>query len=358
MISRNNIYVIAEVGVNHNGDLKLAKKLIIAAKKSGANAVKFQNFSAEKLATKNSKKALYQKKYTKKNESQYQMLKKLELRIENYYDLKKLCKKVNIEFISSVFDEESIDFLSTKLKIKYIKVPSGEITNYPLLRKLQKIKNKIILSTGMATLKEIVNALNIIGRKKIFKLINEKNVIIEKKRLYKKLKQKVYILHCVTDYPVENKYANLSAIENLRENLKLNIGYSDHTLGILAPLIAASKGAKIIEKHFTLNRNMSGPDHKASLEPNEFKKMVKNLRICEVMNGGGQKKIQKCELKNINIARKSIVAKKFIKKNEKFSYLNLTTKRPGNGLCPMKITNLINKKAKRNFKPDELIKLK
>ena len=358
MILKNNIYVIAEIGVNHNGDLKLAKKLIIAAKKTGANAVKFQNFSAEKLATKNSKKASYQKKNTKKNETQYQMLKKLELRIENYFDLKKLCEKINIEFISSVFDEESIDFLSTKLKTKYIKVPSGEITNYPLLRKLQKIKNKIIISTGMSNLKEIVNSLNIICRSKIFKFINEKKVIIKNRKLHKKLKKKIYILHCVTDYPVENKYANLSAVENLKKNLELNIGYSDHTLGILAPLIAASKGAKIIEKHFTLSKNMSGPDHKASLEPSEFKKMVEYLRIFEVMNGDGQKKIQKCELKNINIARKSIVAKKFIKKNEIFSYLNLTTKRPGNGLSPMKISSLINRKAKNNFKPDELIKLK
>ncbi len=358
MILKNNIYIIAEVGVNHNGDLKLAKKLIIAAKKVGANAVKFQNFSADKLATRNSKKASYQKKNTKKKETQHQMLKKLELRIENYYELKKLCEKINIEFISSVFDEESIDFLSSKLKIKFIKVPSGEITNYPLLRKLQKIKSQIILSTGMANLKEIVNTLNIIGRNKIYKFVNKKKVIIKNRKLHKKLKKKIYILHCVTDYPVENKYANLSAIENLKDNLELNVGYSDHTSGILAPLIAASKGAKIIEKHFTLSKNMSGPDHKASLEPIEFKKMVEYLRIFEVMNGDGQIKIQKCELKNINIARKSIVAKKFIKKNEKFSYLNLTTKRPGNGLSPMRISSLINRRAKNNFKPDELIKLK
>ncbi len=357
MIFNNKIYIIAEIGVNHNGDMKLAKKLIVAAKYTGANAVKFQNFTAEKLATKNSKKATYQKKNTKKNETQYEMLKKLELKKDNYFELKKFCKKIKIEFISSVFDEESITFLSTKLKVKYIKVPSGEITNYPLLQKLQKINKKIILSTGMANLREIVISLNIIARNKIFKFINDDKVIIKNKQLHKKLKKKICILHCVSDYPVENKYANLSAIENLKKNLELNIGYSDHTLGVLAPLIAVSKGAKIIEKHLTLSNDMTGPDHKASLEPNEFKKMIKYLRTFEVMNGSGQKKLQKCELKNINIARKSIVAKKFIKKNELFSYLNLTTKRPGKGLSPMKISSLIHKKAKKNFQPDELIKL-
>lgn len=357
MILKNNIYVIAEIGVNHNGDLKLAKRLIIAAKKAGANAVKFQNFTADKLATKNSKKASYQKKNTKKNETQYEMLKKLELKQDNYFELKRFCKKKKIEFISSVFDEESVDFLSKKLKTQYIKVPSGEITNYLLLQSLQKIKNKIILSTGMANLEEIINCLNIIASKKIFKIENQEKVRIKDKKLHKKIKEKIFILHCVTDYPVEDKYANLSAIENLKEKLKLNIGYSDHTLGILAPLIAVSKGAKIIEKHFTLNKNLSGPDHKASLEPDEFKKMVDNLRIFEVMNGDGLKKLQKCEFKNINIARKSIVAKKFIKKNDLFSYLNLTTKRPGNGLSPMKIVSLINKKAKKDFQPDELIKI-
>ncbi len=357
MTLRNNIYIIAEIGVNHNGNLKLAKKLIIAAKKAGADAVKFQNFTAEKLATKNSKKATYQKKNTKKNETQYEMLKKLELKNENYFELKKFCKKINIEFISSVFDEESVNFLSKKLKTKYIKVPSGEINNYPLLVQLQKTKSKIILSTGMSNLKEIVLSLNIIANNEIYKFVNKKKEIIKNKKLHNKFKKSICILHCVTDYPVENKYANLSAIENLKKNLDLRIGYSDHTLGILAPLIAVSKGAKIIEKHFTLNNNMPGPDHKASLEPNEFKKMVDYLRIFEVMNGNGQKKLQKCELKNINIARKSIVAKKFIKKNEVFSYLNLTTKRPGNGLSPMKISSLIDKKAKKNFQPDELIKL-
>ncbi len=357
MILKNKIYVIAEIGVNHNGSFDLAKKLIFAAKKSGADAVKFQNFTADSLATKNSKKALYQKKNTKSNETQYEMLKKLELKKEYYFKLKKLSEKIKIDFISSVFDEDSVDFLTKKLKIKYLKIPSGEITNLLILKKLQKIKNKIILSTGMANLREIINSLNLIAKNKVYKFINEKKIIIRNKSLHKKLKEKIFVLHCVTDYPVEDKYANLSAIENLETKLKLNIGYSDHTLGILAPLIAASKGAKVIEKHFTLKKSMPGPDHKASLEPYEFKKMISYLRVFEVMNGDGKKKLQKCEIKNINIARKSIVAKKFIKKKEAFSYLNLTTKRPGNGLSPMDISKIINKKAKKNFQPDELIKL-
>ena len=213
MTLKDKIYVIAEIGVNHNGNLKLAKKLIIAAKKTGADAVKFQNFSAKNLATKKSQKADYQKKNTKNNETQYEMLKKLELKKDNYFELKKFCKKTKIEFISSVFDEESIDFLSKKLKTQYIKVPSGELTNYPLLQNLQKIKNKIILSTGMANLKEIVNSLNIIANKKIFKFVNKEKVKIQNQKLHKKFKKRIIILHCVTDYPVENKYANLSAIE-------------------------------------------------------------------------------------------------------------------------------------------------
>lgn len=357
MTSNNKVYVIAEVGVNHNGDMNLAKKLIIAAKKSGADAVKFQNFTADNLATKNSKKAPYQKKNTKINESQHEMLKKLELKINDYFILKKFSQKRNIEFISSVFDGESIDFLTKKLKTKYLKIPSGEITNYLILKRLQNVKNKIILSTGMANLKEIINSLNTISKTQVFKYINEKKIIIKNLKLHKKLKSKIILLHCVTDYPVDDKYANLSAIETLQKKLKLDVGYSDHTLGILAPLIAASKGAKVIEKHLTLNKKMPGPDHKASLEPDQFKKMIDYVREFEVMNGNGEKILQKCEIKNINIARKSIVAKKFIKKDEVFSYLNLTTKRPGNGLSPMNIKKLINRKAKKNFQPDELIRL-
>jgi len=355
-MKKNKIYIIAEIGVNHNGNINLAKKLIIAAKNSGADAVKFQNFTADSLTTKNSKKAPYQIKNTKNNETQYKMLKKLELKKKDYIYLKKFSKKNKIDFISSIFDEESVNFLAKQLKIKYLKIPSGEITNFLVLRKLQKISNKIILSTGMANTKEIIEAINIISKKKIYKY-QKRKVFISNKKLHRKIKNKITVLHCVTDYPVEDKYANLSAIEQLRNSLNLNVGYSDHTKGILAPLIAVSKGAKIIEKHFTLNNKLAGPDHKASLEPNSFSKMVKYIRLFEIMNGSGNKELQKCERKNIDIARKSIVAKKFINKNDYFSFDNLTTKRPGNGINPMKIKKIVNRKSKKNFQPDELIKI-
>ena len=350
----NKIYVIAEIGVNHNGKISLAKKLIKAAKKAGADAVKFQNFSADNLSTQNAKKAPYQIKNTKNNESQYLMLKGLELKQQDYFKLKKFSKRFKIDFISSVFDTESIYFLLKKLKIKKIKIPSGELTNFLILKELNLKNCQILMSTGMSNIKEIISAINIISKSKIYKFKKNKVKVVNHKML-KKIKKKLTVLHCVTDYPVADKYANLKCIENLSKQLRINIGYSDHTKGIIAPLIAVSKGARVIEKHFTLNKKMKGPDHTASLEPREFKEMVKSLRDFELMCGDGEKKIQKCELKNINIARKSIVAKSLIKKNEKFTYQNLTAKRPGNGLNPMIIKNLINKKSKKTFYPDEQI---
>jgi|TARA_B100001964_G_scaffold181599_1_gene200828 N-acetylneuraminate synthase len=353
---KDKIYVIAEIGVNHNGKISLAKKLIQSAKKAGADAVKFQNFSADNLATQSARKAPYQIKNTKNNESQYLMLKNLELKRQDYFKLKNFSKKFKIDFISSVFDQESIFFLIKKLKIKKIKIPSGELTNFLILKELNLKNCQILLSTGMSNIKEIISAINIISKSIIYKFKKNKVKVVNYKML-KKIKKKLTVLHCVTDYPVDDKYANLKCIGNLSKQLKINIGYSDHTKGIIAPLIAASKGARVIEKHFTLNKKMKGPDHKASLEPREFKEMVKNLRDYELMCGDGEKKIQKCELKNINIARKSIVAKLLIKKNEKFTYRNLTAKRPGDGLNPMIIENLINKKSKKTFYPDEQIKI-
>ena len=353
---KNKIYIIAEIGVNHNGKIALAKKLIKAAKKSGADAVKFQNFTADNLTTRNAKKAPYQIKNTKNNKSQYLMLKDLELKRDHYFILKKFCKKIKIDFISSVFDSESIDFLSKKLKINKIKIPSGELTNPLILNKLSIKNYKILLSTGMGNMKEIIDAINIISKSNIYKYDKNKVKILNHKKL-NKIRNKLVVLHCVTDYPVEDKYANLKCIENLSKNLQINIGYSDHTKGTIAPVIAASKGARIIEKHFTLSKKMKGPDHIASLEPQEFSEMVKNLRTFELMYGNGEKKVEKCELKNINIARKSIVAKYLIKKNEKFTYQNLTAKRPGNGMSPMMIKKLINKKSKKTFFPDQQIKI-
>ena len=356
MLLDKKIYIIAEAGVNHNGKLSIAKKLIKAAKKAGASAIKFQSFSAENLVTKNSKKAPYQIKNTRNKDTQYKMLKKLELKTSDYYAIKNYSKKLKIDFISSVFDEESISFLIKKMKSKIIKIPSGEITNYLILKKLDLNSSFIILSTGMANLKEIADAVNTISNSKIYKFKNNKIKIINKKKL-NKLKNKLIILHCVTDYPVIDKYANLKSIETLQKELKINIGYSDHTLGILAPIIAVSKGAKVIEKHITLNKKMSGPDHLASLEPDEFEEMVKNIKKFEEMIGSGKKILQKCELKNINVARKSIVAKKLINKNDKFSFENLTSKRPGNGISPMKIKELINTKSKKKYRQDQIVKI-
>jgi|TARA_B100001971_G_scaffold97559_1_gene90166 sialic acid synthase SpsE len=355
-IKNNKVYLIAEIGVNHNGILSLAKKLIKYAKKCGADAVKFQNFKAEKLVIRNAKKAPYQIKNTNNTETQYKMLKKLELKEKDYFLLKKYAQKLKIEFISSVFDEESIDFLNKKLKSKIIKIPSGEITNYLILKKLNVFKYKVLLSTGMSNYIDIIKAINIISKNKVYELRKGK-VFITNKKIYKKLRKNLYLLHAVTDYPLKDKYANLNCIGQFIKDFKLVTGYSDHTSGILASLISVAKGAKIIEKHFTLNKNMKGPDHSASLNPNEFEKMAESLRKFEIMCGSGKKKLQKCELENVKISRKSIVAKVLIKKNQKFTYKNLTTKRPGTGLNPFLIEKLINKTSKKRYFPDEQIKI-
>jgi len=355
MINNQKIFVIAEAGVNHNGNLSIAKKLIQAAKDCGADAIKFQNFTANKLTTKSAKKAPYQIKNTKERDSQFDMLRKLELKIDDYYKLLNLCKLKKIKFLSSVFDPESIDFLHKRLKINLIKIPSGEITNYLILHKINLRKYKIILSTGMSNLEEVASAINLIAKKKIY-TFNKKKLIIKNTKFLNEIKKKLIIMHCVTDYPVNDKFANLKCIDSMKKKLKLTVGYSDHTKGIIAPLIAVSKGAKVIEKHFTLNRNMKGPDHAASLNPSEFKKMVNNIRIYEKMLGFGVKKLFACEKVNIKIARKSLVALKNIKKGEIFTEKNITTKRPGNGICASKFKNYLKKKSTRDYKIDELIK--
>jgi sialic acid synthase SpsE len=357
MFKKKKIYIIAEIGVNHNGSLKLAKKLIKSAKKSGADAVKFQIFKTTNLTTNNAALAPYQLKNTKKKESQKEMLSKLELPNKCFLILKRFAKKNKIDFICSVFDVESLNFLNKELKSKIIKIPSGEMTNFFLLKKLNFYKKKILLSTGMSNYKEIVEAINLISKKKVFKLNNGKIKIINYKT-YEKIKNKLFLLHCVSCYPLEYNQANLECINNMIKDFKLPIGYSDHTLGVIAPLIAASKGARIIEKHFTLNKKSFGPDHLASLDPLEFKNMVKNLRLFEFMNGNGRKIMQKCEIKNAKFVKKSLVAKKIIKKNEKFSFLNLTAKRPQTGISPVLIDKIINKKAKKIFLPDEIISIK
>tara|TARA_B100001057_G_scaffold483108_1_gene559413 strand:+ start:36 stop:1100 length:1065 start_codon:yes stop_codon:yes gene_type:complete len=349
----NKTYIIAEAGVNHNGKLSIAKKLILAAKRCGANAVKFQSFIPDNLVLKDSPKAEYQIRNTKKNDSQMNMLRNLSLKSKHYFSLKTFCKKNKIDFLTSIFDEESLDFAQKKLRCNVIKIPSGEINNYFLLDGILR-KNKIILSTGMSNLKEIAMSINRICKMEVYKF-KKKNINVSLHKL-KKIKNRITILHCVTDYPVENCYANLSSINYLQNNLKLNIGYSDHTSGILASITAVAMGAKIIEKHLTINKNFSGPDHKASLTPNEFKLLCSKIRELELLKGNGIKKIENCEKKNLLVVRKSIIAKNDIKKNELFTRKNLTAKRPFLGKSPDRINEYLGRRSKRNYSKNELIK--
>lgn len=326
------VFIIAEAGVNHNGSLDLAKKLVDKALEAGVDCIKFQTFKSENLVSMSAQMAEYQKENLGKDESQYKMLKELEISFEEFKELKKYCEEKNIMFLSTPFDLESCDFLND-LDMKIFKIPSGEITNLPYLRKINSFGKKVILSTGMANLNEIQDALNVLRD------------------------CEVSLLHCTTEYPCPYDNVNLNAIDTLRKEFKLEVGYSDHTQGIEVPIAAVAKGATIIEKHFTLDRNMEGPDHKASLEPNELKQMVTSIRNIEKAFGNGTKEPQECEKKNIEIARKSIVAKINIKKGEIFTENNLTTKRPGSGISPMKWDFIIGKTATKDYQEDELISL-
>lgn len=324
------VFIIAEAGVNHNGSIELAKQLVDKAVFAGVDCVKFQTFKAENLVNKEAKKADYQVNNTGNNDSQLNMLKKLELSFEDFVELKKYCDDKGIMFLSTPFDHESIEFLAS-LNMPIFKIPSGEITNLPYLRKINSYKKEVILSTGMATIDEIQEALNI-------------------------LKDcKVKLLHCTTEYPCPYESVNMCAMLTLKEKFNLPVGYSDHTQGIEVPIMAVSMGAKVIEKHFTLDKNMEGPDHKASLEPQELKAMVDSIRNIEKAFGDGEKEPQEAEKKNIAIARKSIVAKCDIKKGEILSEENLTVKRPGNGISPMKWDEIIGTVAHKDYHEDELI---
>ena len=330
-----NVFIIAEAGVNHNGSIDLAKKLIDVASASGADAVKFQTFKAANLATKKAQKAIYQKENTDKEESQFDMLKKLELDIEAHKELISYCSDKKIIFLSSPFDHESIELLND-LGLEILKIPSGEITNLPYLRHIGKLNKRIILSTGMSNIDEVKSALNI--------LINSGTK-----------KNNITVLHANTEYPTSMEDVNLRAMLTIGKELDINFGYSDHTLGIEVDIAAVAMGASCIEKHFTLDCNMEGPDHKASLEPNQFKAMVTAIRNIELALGGSIKKPSKSEIQNINIVRKSIVAKIKIKKDDILSEKNLIVKRPGNGISPMKWDEIIDTKATKNYKEDELI---
>jgi len=355
-LKNKNTYIIAEAGVNHNGKLSIAKKLITNAKKAGADAIKFQIFDSSKLVTKYAKKAPYQFKNTKNRSSQYKMLKGLELSKKNFIQLLNFSKKKKIDFLASSFDEQSLSFLVDELKQKIIKIPSGEITNFLLLKKIDLKKSCVILSTGMSNIKEIIDAINVIAKKDVYKIFNKKVKIINKK-VYKTINKRLFILHCTTDYPVKDEYVNLNCLDKLKNDLNLEIGYSDHTQDYLTSVLAVTKNARIIEKHFTLDKKLTGPDHIASLNIKEFKKMVDSIRRVKIINGLNIKSLQKCELKNIKVVRKSLVAKNDIKKGQKFDLKNLTSKRPANGISPMFIKKIIGKKATKNFKKDQLIKI-
>lgn len=328
-----SVYIIAEAGVNHNGSLEIAKKLVDSAKAAGADCIKFQTFKAENIVTKHAQKADYQQKQTGTTESQFDMLKKLELSDEEFVELHQYCQEKDIQFLSTGFDFASTDFLNS-LNMPIWKIPSGEITNLPYLIKIAKYNKPVILSTGMSTIEEIGQA----------KKVLEENGASE-----------IIILHCTTEYPTPIEEVNLNAMLTIGNTFNVDFGYSDHTQGIEVPIAAVALGAKVIEKHFTLDCTMEGPDHKASLEPNEFKEMVDAIRNIEKALGCTEKIPTKAELKNIKIARKSIVAATSIKKGEVFTEENLTVKRPGTGISPMRWFDVLGKLAKRDYEEDELI---
>ena len=327
--------IIAEAGVNHNGDACLAKELIDIAAECGADIIKFQTFKAEELVTKKAKKAEYQKKSGSDTLDQLSMLKKLELSNRDHEVLKDYCEMKSIEFLSTAFNIESLEFL-VSLGIKRIKIPSGEITNLPLLAKASSFGLPIILSSGLSYMHEIESAVNVLTKNGASK-------------------DQVTVLHCTSEYPAPTKSVNLRAMKTISRVIGTDVGYSDHTRDFEVPIAAVAMGAVTIEKHFTKSRNLDGPDHMASLEPNELSEMVKSIRNTELLMGNSEKKPSPDELKNLNIIRKSIVAKKRIEKGEILNENNLTTKRPGDGLSPMEWDSIIDTVAKKNFDEDDLI---
>lgn len=331
----SNVFVIAEAGVNHNGDIEIAKKLVDTAVWAGADAVKFQTFHAEKLVCRTAKKAEYQMETTQKAESQFDMLKRLELTPDMHEQLIDYCKDRKIKFLSTPFDIESMDYL-VRCGVDIIKIPSGEITNYPYLVNAGKTRRKVILSSGMSSLGEVRNAVCVL----------RENGSMD-----------ITVLHCNTEYPSPYGDVNLQAMQTIKDELGVSVGYSDHTTGIEIPIAAVALGATVIEKHFTLNKNMEGPDHKASLEPDELRKMIRAIRNIELSLGDGRKIPSASEKKNMTIVRKSIVAKRDITQGEVLTEENITTKRPGSGLSPMRWREVIGTKAIRDFKEDDMIEL-
>ncbi|MDA9030970.1 N-acetylneuraminate synthase [Candidatus Pseudothioglobus singularis] len=327
--------IIAEAGVNHNGDINLAKRLVDVAKDSGADVIKFQTFRAEDLVTSFAKKANYQIKDANFSENQFEMLKKLELKNDEFRDLKLYCDNIGIEFLSTGFDFESLDFL-VDLGIKRIKIPSGELTNLPYLEKAAQYGLPVIMSTGMSSMHEIKQSMKAMISKGLSK-------------------EKLTVLHCTTSYPAPIESVNLLAMQTIKNELGVSVGYSDHSINIEVPIAAVAMGSEVIEKHFTISRDLDGPDHLASLEPDELVRLVNSIRNTEIALGNPIKKITGPEKENLNLARKSIVAKKDIKRGETLSSENMTTKRPANGISPMLWHDLNKTLAKKDFKKDDLI---
>ena len=348
-------YVIAEIGINHNGDFSLAKKMILSAKKSGANCVKFQSFKAEEYISCYAPKATYQKKYKK---SQLELIKSCELKIETLRKLKKFARQINIDFLCTPFEIKSLKEL-VKIGVPAIKISSDNLNNIPFLIEVSKTKLPVLLSTGMANLNEIKMALGVIAfgyigdeRTPSIKSFEEAFNSIEGKNL---LKEKVHLLHCTSEYPAPLEEVNLNAIQFLKKEFGLNVGYSDHTLGIDVALGAVALGAEVIEKHFSLSRDSEGPDHKASLEPDELSLMISKIRQMEIALGKEEKIRTPSEMKNLKIARKSIVAEKTINPGDQFSTFNISIKRPGIGMQPISFWDLLSKKSSKKYKPGDLI---
>lgn len=335
-MKKKNCYIIAEIGVNHNNSISIAKKLILSAKNCGADAVKFQTFNAERLANINTPKAQYQKRSGPKKETHFEMLKKLELSEENHLKLKKYCEKIKIDFISTPYDLQSLKFL-IKLGLKVIKISSADLIDHQMHNYLAKNKIKVIISTGMSEIKEIDETI----------------------KIYKKYKSnKFYLLHCVSNYPCSDLSLNLKNIITLRKRYNCEVGFSDHSIGEVASIISIGYGAKIIEKHFTLNKNMDGPDHLASSTPREFLSLVKGIRRAEIMKGTFKKKIQKEEINMRKISRKSLIYLNDFKSGHIIRSKDITSRRPANGLTGNKFNLVLNKKLKKNVKKKNLVQLK
>lgn len=328
--------IIAEAGVNHNGSIVMAKQLIDAAAIAGVDYVKFQTFKAEKLVTKDAKQADYQQRNAA-DDSQYSMLKKLELSEAQHEELIAYCMEKGLKFLSTAFDMESVEYLHS-LRLGLWKIPSGEITNYPYLKAIAQYGKPVILSTGMCEMEDVQNAVDVLCKHGL-------------------KKEQITVLHCNTEYPTPMQDVNLKAMQEIKDAIGVKVGYSDHTQGIEVPIAAVALGAEVIEKHFTLDRTLPGPDHKASLEPNELKAMVDAIRNIEQALGDGRKHVSESERKNMAIARKSIVAARDINHGEMLTEDNLCVKRPGNGISPMRWEDVIGTCAKRDFKADELIEL-